>query len=192
MSNLGPQTDFRKVPVYLGTSYQGLHLKPGIAQQLFQTDAVKLRDSRIDITHLFDDVIFDDVQLGFGSFLSRIDVEKITIDDRIQQAIDQIERAKGDVKMDRLMDAIPISQRQLQRLFKAQCGLTLKEYAKVSRLRYAMYLMLVENRDVHEVIFQMGYVDQSHYLKDLYHLSQINSSILQTYLKQIQYDNITY
>lgn len=184
---LGPQTQFGKVPVYRGTRYHGINFKIAIAQELFDFDIQDLRNQRIDMKTDFENyALFEDLEKGFQNYLDTRK-EKIHIDSRILEAVYQIEKQHGNLKLDAIVSSMDISLRQLQRIFKKKCGLSLKEYSKITQLRSVLYQILIENKSLHDVIYDFGYFDQSHYLKDLLRLSKINSNRLQTYLKQINY-----
>lgn len=58
------------------------------------------------------------------------------------------------------------SERQLQRLFKKYIGLSPKYYARIIRFNYIFRLIKEKERSWAEIVFESGYYDQSHFIRN--------------------------
>ena len=78
-----------------------------------------------------------------------------------------IRQRQGMMNQAELQSEIPISDRQLQREFKKQYGITAKAYMRLMRLN-AIQKYMQSNSDVKltEVAYEHGFSDQSHFIKE--------------------------
>ena len=69
-----------------------------------------------------------------------------------------------------LMDALdetPLSQRQLERHIKQQCGITPKHLARIYRVRQAMTAIKMDtSKSMTQIALECGYCDQSHFTRE--------------------------
>jgi len=89
--------------------------------------------------------------------------------DRADHAANLIVEHKGVINMNTLMDDLCISKRQLERQFLTKAGVSPKHYARIRRIGYLCNLMASkkwEIKDWADLIFRMGYYDQSHFIRD--------------------------
>lgn len=89
--------------------------------------------------------------------------------DRTDYAARLIVERKGVIHMNTLMDNLCISKRQFERQFLSKAGVSPKHYARIRRIGYLRSLMASrkwEIRDWADLICQMGYYDQSHFIQD--------------------------
>lgn len=79
---------------------------------------------------------------------------------------------KGQLNISELLESIPMSRRSLERKFLNEVGLSPKTYAKIRRFGHTCKLM-AGKRDVNlmDVLFEGGYYDQSHFIKDFKYFS---------------------
>ena len=88
-------------------------------------------------------------------------------DPRVRVAIRKIVAQRGEGSMDDVARAAAIGLRHLQRLFPDATGLTLREYARVRRLREALAMRLSPARPGWSVIAaNTGFVDHSHLTRE--------------------------
>ena len=69
--------------------------------------------------------------------------------------------------VDELCKAVCISERQLQRIFKSNLGVSPKSYIQI--IRFRKICQALQNRpDVsyHDLAFDFGYADQAHFIRD--------------------------
>lgn len=89
--------------------------------------------------------------------------------DRTDYAARLIVERKGVINMNSLMDDLCISKRQFERQFLTKAGVSPKHYARIRRIGYLCSLMASrkwEIKDWADLIYQMGYYDQSHFIRD--------------------------
>jgi len=97
------------------------------------------------------------------SFLLR-KMAKMSLDYSVQSIIHKMEGV-GDMEM--LASSFRISERQLERRFKKQVGVPLKRYERISRFELALNrLATVEYSELTSLAFELGYTDQSHFIKE--------------------------
>ena len=67
------------------------------------------------------------------------------------------------------MDELYVCRRQFERQFLNKVGVSPKYYARVRRIGYLCSLMALKKWNIddwHELIYQAGYYDQSHFIKE--------------------------
>ena len=98
-------------------------------------------------------------------------------DQRIRQAIHAIVGRRGEGSMGEVARAASIGLRQLQRLFPEATGLTLREYARVRRLREALAMRIAPSRPGWSAIAaEAGFVDHSHLTREFVALAGLAPS----------------
>ncbi len=82
-------------------------------------------------------------------------------------ALDLIRNTNQIYSVDELSRAVYISERQLQRVFKGNLGVGPKSYIQIIRFR-KIYDLLQTTPSVscHDVVFNFGYADQAHFIRD--------------------------
>ena len=77
--------------------------------------------------------------------------------------IAEIRASKGIVSIHQLAKQMGISLRQLQRRFKDYVGLTIKEFARITRFHFAQQLISsAPHRNLLAIAFEMGFFDHAH------------------------------
>ena len=110
-----------------------------------------------------------------------------TIDSRIRQAIREILANQGNVKVKELATRVLLSERQFQRRFKFQVGLTPKEFMRVRRVRQSVIQMLLHEEDFQEVLLESGYFDQAHFIHDFSQVVGTTPSSFARYIARIRH-----
>ncbi len=67
------------------------------------------------------------------------------------------------MQMDEIYERYPISQRILTRDFKERTGMTLVQYQKVQKLRYAAQLLIKSNYKILDIVGMVGYDSPSYF-----------------------------
>lgn len=87
--------------------------------------------------------------------------------DYVRSAAELIRRQDGILDQDTLMEQVFVSRRQLQREFKKQIGITVKEYMRLCRLNAVQrYFQGNEAVDFSDLTFEHGFFDQSHFIRE--------------------------
>lgn len=85
----------------------------------------------------------------------------------IMESANEIFNKKGRIRLLDILEKVPMSRRNFERKFLEEVGVSPKTYAKIRRFSYTCSLMSGK-RDVNlmDVLFEGGYYDQSHFIKD--------------------------
>lgn len=173
----------RKQPILLeqtGMKYKvGIRFLPGGLDHFLQTPLSEIIDSSIDLEYLFkSDCRALEDQLNnvrntkeiFNSLqkvlLSRFNPD-IHRDEIVDLVIRQIRLTSGNVSLKKIADKLGISQKQLERRFKAKIGLPPKQFSQI--IRFQTVLKKIKKNgmsDLLSVIYDCGFYDQSHFIKE--------------------------
>lgn len=83
-----------------------------------------------------------------------------------------LRKQKGMMSIEELADMANMSRRTLERKSKDTLGLGLKSYSRVIRFKYAMSLLALDKKvDWQDILYQCGYYDQMHFIKDFKHFT---------------------
>ncbi len=208
-----PQMEFRSTALFGPTKYitetsifphsqtVGIRFKPGFTSSLFEKSGKDLRDknllpapplSGLDYPEALK--LMDSASELFHYFeLSLTEVRKIyqpQAHEMVQEAIRLISVARGNIKIAELVEKIPLSERQLQKVFKKEVGLSLKEFAATIRLRSAIIKMEVEDESYQDTVFDSGYYDQAHFIRDFTKVSRISLPDFKKYIRNIRHVDV--
>ena len=84
----------------------------------------------------------------------------------LKSALELIFNSNGMAVVADMATAAGVTERQLERLFKKYIGLSPKYYARVIRFNYIFQLIKSENSSWAEIVYQSGYYDQSHFIRN--------------------------
>lgn len=112
-------------------------------------------------------------------------------DPRIRAAIRAIVAARGEVRMAEVARAAGLGLRQLQRRFSECTGLTLRDYARVRRLREALAVHLRGDAlGWSRVAADTGFVDQAHLTREFVALTGIAPTAAARQLAQTEHRDV--
>jgi len=98
-------------------------------------------------------------------------------DGLILSVVNEVRNLKGKVDIKEISKSNFISTRQLERRFKKCTGITLKEYANVTRFQYAKKVISkYKKTSLLEIAFDTGYYDHAHMANDFKRISGENPS----------------
>lgn len=110
----------------------------------------------------------------FSGFCEKI-TEKIhsllpeKVDERKRKLFQLIFASNGEISITELSKKVSWSQRQINRYFNQQFGLSLKAYCKI--LRFQASLHHIKNGELYP---QLNFTDQSHFIKEIKQLSGVS------------------
>lgn len=106
------------------------------------------------------------IETALAEAIADVDLEPTVVD----RAVDHVRDHVGDVRISDLAEVVGVSERTLERRFRAEVGLSPKQYARQVR-----FLALIgrldpldasEPPDWMEIMTGLGYYDQSHFYRD--------------------------
>ena len=83
----------------------------------------------------------------------------------VLQLLTQIAAHQGRARVSDLMQAVPLGQRQLERLFRHQVGLTPKQFGRIQRVALVRGELRVGG-SLLDTALACGYADQAHFIHD--------------------------
>lgn len=85
----------------------------------------------------------------------------------ISTSLKLIDSCYGNLSIQKVADNISVSERQLERLFKKEVGLSPKRYANIVRLHQArLRLKKIDTASLAEVAHDTGFYDQAHFSRE--------------------------
>lgn len=109
-------------------------------------------------------------------FLSRLS-ESTWDKPGLDRAVGMVLKTKGNIKVRNIATDLQMSERTLRRYFKNEMGLSIKEFIDLGRINFASVLLTYDpDISVQKLLHELGYYDQSHFLKHLKKYVGITSS----------------
>jgi len=98
-------------------------------------------------------------------------------------AIKIIHKTKGVIKVSEIANKVHVSERQLQRLFKARMGITPKDYCKIVRVNHYLEFLFSKGNSVDwmELVVEYDYHDQPHLINEVKSISKLSPKKLLSY-----------
>jgi len=159
----------------------GIVFLPAAINTLFGLPMYEFNDERVDLN----DVLGKEVQQVEDKIAeAHAHEERVNILDRYltikafkskatpnrtDYAANLIVEQKGIVNISKMMDELYVCRRQFERQFLLKVGVSPKYYARVRRIGYLCSIMATQRwqiSDWHELIYRMGYYDQSHFIRE--------------------------
>ena len=157
----------------------GVYFYPNGLKAIFGLDADALTDSCIDPSqissgHGFDiceqllnaDSTHQQIEIICAYLLGKIKTNGAAADHRIGYAINQFIGSDGNVSLSSLLSDLPISERNFERRFRQQVGITPKLFQRICQFQAT--LASLENgyySKLSDIAFENGYADQSHFIR---------------------------
>lgn len=185
------------MPVPLGTEPNGYHMllliqlsSYGLYQITGQNQA-ELTDKRLSLADI-DNELYRELHQAFLKSKTVTDLvdkcdkilysrmEKIIVSEALQFASALIINSHGQIKMKEAARQSCYSERQINRLFLSQIGMSMKNYARLTRFTYVLKRIQTSPCFFAALSQQAGYFDQAHFDKDFKSISGVSP---QTYLE---------
>lgn len=153
-----------------------VELNPLYTKQLLSSsDASEASSTRLPLTDLFSHE-FDSLYSSLieATFENRVNILNSWLNGKVSAqyicnisaaAISVIRTNNGNISISALSRKFEMSQRWLEKLFKREVGLTIKQYARVVRCQYASLAHNSSNSWA-KVAADCGYTDQSHLTRE--------------------------
>jgi AraC-like DNA-binding protein len=101
------------------------------------------------------------------NYLSSIVDGNQVVFDKFDESVALIDERNGNIKVNEILDRFGFSRRHYQKLFRERVGVSPKAYMRTKRMSRVCYLLTTtEEIDWQDIVFEGGYFDQSHFIKD--------------------------
>lgn len=163
------QVDVIGIRFYPGGAFPFLRTPLSLlVNQTFMADELAL-DNLQSVYHQLHDVnsAEEKVDVLEQWLLQRMMRETHNIAPAVETILNTISQAKGQITIKQISTDVAVSQRQLERLFKIQVGITPKHYARIIRVQNARRV-IKESRfpTTAEAGYWAGYYDQAHFIRE--------------------------
>lgn len=169
--------DTQKSDYLMGNSFShfGVSFYPHALKRLFKIDAHELINQLPDI-NLFGAIDLDFQLQNAASHLVRVDIisaflfkklDNYGLNDALVDALVFNQAITETSNIPTIQKKYKISERQLERKFNAFIGVSPKKLQRITRFEKA--LMLLQNAEYSQltgIAYNLGYTDQSHFIKD--------------------------
>ncbi|MDP1891084.1 MAG: helix-turn-helix transcriptional regulator [Gemmatimonadaceae bacterium] len=183
---VGATVDALRLPVTPGSRYFGVRFWPDAGAACTRYPAALLRDALLPVPalhaaslHAIATRLAAVSRLTDGWPLLQEWASHLTPcvapDPLVRRAVQTIAGVGGNIRVATLASSLGISVRTLQRRFATACGLTIKEYARIRRLRTALGARLQGTGESWSALATaLGYADQSHLTREFVALSGVS------------------
>ncbi len=95
----------------------------------------------------------------------------------IDEAVELIDHHKGSISVEAIAEQLKISRRYLEKKFLEKVGVSPKFYARIKRfVSLSKEVAYNEKFDWQDIVFEYGFHDQSHLVKEFMEFNQMNPS----------------
>ncbi len=121
-------------------------------------------------------LIISEIEKFLFSFLKNPKIEKNYFD----LALSMIKAKEGNIRIEKLYKFFNVNPRTMRRDFNIKVGISPKEFSRFYRLtQLHKYLMFGRNINMHDLVYHLGYHDQSHLIRDFRNYARYAPSSLQ-------------
>jgi len=160
-------------------NYLVVQLYPFASKYLLNIDPKALNDECFDLLQIkYIDIENYQTQLRKSASLTEqveiisnlmrelINSHNVYENDNIKKAIAQILRNKGQIKIKELLKELPLTERTLERNFKAYVGLSPKQFSKIIQFQSSLnQLTEAKFQKLTDIGIDSGFTDQSHFIR---------------------------
>lgn len=153
-----------------------IKLKPAALTQLFNLDMHQYLDKIVDLdsfpipelASLKENLYPFKDKLQLTEVLDNhfIMLSKTAGENPLEAVLALIFTSNGMTNVAELCSVAGVSERQLERLFKKYIGLSPKYYSRIIRFNYIFQLIRAKKSSWAEIVYQSGYYDQSHFIRN--------------------------
>jgi len=93
-------------------------------------------------------------------------LSKNAAENPVKEALELIFQTNGMATVAELSGVAGVGERQLERLFRRYIGLSPKYYSRIIKFNYIFQLMKAGNNSWADIVFESGYYDQSHFIRN--------------------------
>lgn len=170
----GPQLASTRLQLAGQVRLMGVRFRPGMGAAVFGIGLDELHGfqeadwPRLGLAHLVDrlaELERDAQQAVVERELLRRLEEIQARRNPVQQLLNRIAASEGRARLADLLQSVPLGQRQLERLFRYQVGLTPKQFSRIQRVALVRR-ELRAGEALLDTALACGYSDQAHFIHD--------------------------
>ncbi len=189
--------------VYAGDVCWGMRVSPIAARKFFGLNPLEIVSQSIEylpnapknVSEIFNQLNECESCAGaidvFENFVETVGVKRSEIDERLEKTLQILLDAGGQIKISELVARINLSRRQLERNFRQASGLTLKQFARVCRLRAAaINLVEATNSNWARRAADCGFTDQAHLTREFSLLTGRSPNSFAEMVERIEHGNL--
>ena len=187
LSIVGPRLDALRVEAYPGMIVRGIRFWPGATGAILGITGLALRD-KFDraadaITLLSPELAhLENFAPSFEAFVDAAHKAlEVTVaaagqlDEIVSQSVAEIMAKKGSVTIGALARSHGLSERQFQRRFRNEVGITPKQFARIRRFRSSVAELIDRgNKGWASIAYDHGFADQAHLCREYAQLVGMN------------------
>lgn len=167
----------------------GMKMQPGIQFKFLQKDITELVGSRVPLSEFLEVSSFEQ-RLGeldcfsemIGAARRFFSGQKIApVHTIASNTAKLIVSAPGSQRVSEMVESLGYSQRYVNNIFKHYFGVSVKKYSDIIRAQAAINYL--ESTDVMDVIIDLGYYDQAHFIRDF---KQYTSLTPKSFVEQVR------
>ena len=140
------------------TDIFGIKMKPSALTHLF---GVSMKDKVDKVVGLDIDIDVENV----NDFFARL-CKDYPVDHPVDRAVDLIFSKKGMLTVASICNELSVGGRYLQQLFQKYIGVSPKFFARIVRFSYIFKVIKDEDPNWADVVYEAGYYDQSHFIRN--------------------------
>lgn len=154
----------------------GVELKPQALNTLFQIDAAELTDGIVTLDafameNLNEQMLNADSERDQIALVTRFLRKRASgsprTDSLVAESLRLIHGNTGSIHVRDLLKRLNVSERQFERRFSRAVGVPASLYLRIMRFQQAVRLMKAGRAErLSEIAYDLGYTDQSHFIKD--------------------------
>lgn len=192
---LGPQLNMLETTFMPDSVYWGIRFFPGAFPCFFDHNIEDLpKQGELLPQGEWNDPFFENLNPDFEDAAlfehNLLKVKRKEPDLEVAKVVREIIKTEGQVKVAVLVQQAFVSERQLQKRFRKAVGLSMKELARVFRLRAALAQLVLQEQGVLDISFDKGFYDQSHFLHEFQRFARQKPDQVKRYLRSIQHHNV--
>ncbi|HEU4778553.1 MAG TPA: AraC family transcriptional regulator [Steroidobacteraceae bacterium] len=171
----------------------GLRLQPAASAAIARQSLAESRDRIVDLAGI-DRSLCRSLRAAARAFargadaaLWRLLLRRVacqTLDPRIVTAAKRIELSAGKTRIDATARASGMSLRGFQTRFRAETGLTPKEFARLTRLQATLRALDADHASLAELAAEGGFADQAHATRELLRATGLTPARLRAELRR--------
>lgn len=159
------------------TDIIGVKLKPAAVAQLFGVNMKLFTDRVVELKQAVGGKMKEvesiirksddtDERLKFINDFFTDSCRNYPNDHPVDKALDMIVAKKGMISVSDICKELSMGDRYIQQLFQKYVGLSPKFFARIIRFSYIFQLIKENNPDWAGVVYEAGYYDQSHFIRN--------------------------